>query len=466
MFAEHFVRNLVGNRGPHLDDLVRTLAVGDGAVHVLLLDFDHLLVGFVDHGVLAGRNHHVVQAHRETRARGVIEAQRLDAIEHSDGDFETEVLVAVVHQLTNALLLEQAVDERHARGKRIVEDGAAHSGVDVLLVEIHRLGVQQILIVVSRGHIEHFARVAQADGRKRLDLLCFKSHQDFVDVGKYAAFALAALLGLGQVVETQHHVLRRHGDGLARGRRKNVVRGQHQHAGFNLRLRRERNVHGHLVAVEVGVEGGADQRMNLDGLAFHQHRLKSLNAEAMKRGSAVEQNRVVLDDLFKDVPHYRLLHLYHFFGLLDGGALAGLLKAVIDERLEELERHLLGQAALVQLELGADHDNRPAGVVDAFAEQVLAETALFALERVRERLERAVVGATQNAATAAVVEQCVHGLLQHALFVAHDHFRSVQIHQLLQPVVAVDHAAIEIIQIGGGKAAAIERHQRARALEE
>jgi len=67
------------------------------------------------------------------------------------------------------------------------------------------------------------------------------------------------------------------------------------------------------------------------------------------RGSA---DGVVLDDLFEDVqtmapaarPSLRLL---------DGGAMAGLLQPVIDEGLEELERHLLGQAALVQLQLGA-----------------------------------------------------------------------------------------------------------------
>ena len=143
-------------------------------------------------------------------------------------------------------------------------------------------------------------------------------------------------------------------------------------------------MHGHLVAVEVGVEGGADQRVNLDGLAFHQHRLERLDAQAVQGWGAVQQHRVILDDFFQDVPHHRFLHLHHFLGLLDGGAVARLFQAVIDERLEQLERHLLGQAALVQLELGAYHDDRTAGVVDALAEQVLAEAALLALERVGE----------------------------------------------------------------------------------
>ena len=68
------------------------------------------------------------------------------------------------------------------------------------------------------------------------------------------------------------------------GRVQNVVGRHHQHASFQLRLERQRHVHGHLVAVEVGVEGGADQRMKLDRLAFDQHRLERLDAEAVQRG--------------------------------------------------------------------------------------------------------------------------------------------------------------------------------------
>ena len=171
---------------------------------------------------------------------------------------------------------------------------------------------------------------------------------------------------------------------------------------------------------------------------------------------------MLVNDFFQDVPNDRLLPLHHFLRLLDGGAVARLFEPVIDERLEQLERHLLRQTALVQLQLRTDHDDRTAGVVDALAEQVLTEASLLALQRVGERLQRTIVGATQHAATASVVEQRVDGFLQHALFVAHDDFRRVQVHQLLQPVVAVDDAAIEIVQIGSGEAAAIQRNQRAQ----
>ena len=192
---------------------------------------------------------------------------------------------------------------------------------------------------------------------------------------------------------------------------------------------RQRHVHRHLVAVEVGVERGADQRMQLDRLALDQHRLERLDAEAVQRRRAVQQHRMLADHLFEDVPDLRSLALDHALGGLDGRGLAAQLQLVEDERLEQLERHLLRQAALVQPQRRADDDDRTARVVDALAEQVLAEAALLALDHVGQRLQRALVGAGDRAAAAAVVEQRVDRFLQHALFVAHDDVRRVQLEQ-------------------------------------
>ena len=85
--------------------------------------------------------------------------------------------------------------------------------------------------------------------------------------------------------------------------------GEHQRAGLDLRLGRERDVNGHLVAVEIGVEGGADQRMDAQRLAVHEHGLEGLDAQAVERRRAVQQDRVVLDDLLEDVPNDRILLL-------------------------------------------------------------------------------------------------------------------------------------------------------------
>src|SRR5450755_2043033 len=98
------------------------------------------------------------------------------------------------------------------------------------------------------------------------------------------------------------------------------------------------------------------------------------------------------NDVFENVPDNWILLLDHFFRLFDGGAVTLRFELVIDERLEELERHFLRQTALIELEFRADDDNRTSRIVNALTEQVLAEAALLALERVGQRLERAVVG--------------------------------------------------------------------------
>src|SRR5262249_34042054 len=166
--------------------------------------------------------------------------------------------------------------------------------------------------------------------------------------------------------------------------------------------------------------------------------------------------------VLENVPNNRFLLLNHFLSLLDGGAVTEGFELVIDERLEELERHFLRQTALIEAEFRADDDDGAAGVIHALGEEVLTETALLALERIGQGLERAVVRSAKNAAAAAVVEQSVNGFLEHALFIADDHVRRAKFHELLQPVVAVDDAAIEVVQVGSGEAAAVQRHERAQ----
>ena len=141
--------------------------------------------------------------------------------------------------------------------------------------------------------------------------------------------------------------------------------------------------------------------------------------------------------------------LHHLAGGLDvvGNALVST-RSLHNEGLEQLQRHLLGQTALIHLQLRADDDNRTAGIVHALAQQVLTEAALLALEHVGKDLERAVVGAGHRTAAAAVVDEGVHRLLQHTLFVADDDIRCAQLQQTLQTVVAVDDAAVQVVQVG------------------
>ena len=70
--------------------------------------------------------------------------------------------------------------------------------------------------------------------------------------------------------------------------------------------------------------------------------------------------------------------------------------------------------------------------------------------------------ADDGATAPPVVDQGVAGLLQHALLVAHDDLRRVQLQQPLEAVIAVDHAAVQVVEVAGGEAAAVELHHGAQ----
>ena len=267
---------------------------------------------------------------------------------------------------------------------------------------------------------------------------------------------------VGQVVGAKHHLLRRRRQRITVGRRKDVVRREHQDPSLGLSLGAERHVNGHLVAVEVGVEGVTDERVNLNRLAFDEDRLEGLDPKTVERRGAVQQHRVLTDHVFEHVPnlgHHRVDHLLRGLDVLRAAVLDELGH---DERLEEFKRHQLRQTTLVELQVRAGNDYRATRVVDALSEQVLTEAALLALEHVGERLQRAVARPRDRAAAAAVVEECVDGLLQHPAFVVDDDLRRTKVKQTLEAVVAVDHAAVEVVEVGGREAATVELNHRAQ----
>ncbi len=52
--------------------------------------------------------------------------------------------------------------------------------------------------------------------------------------------------------------------------------------------------------------------------------------------------------------------------------------------------------------------------------------------------------------------------MQHALLIPQDHLRCLDVHQALETIVADDHAAIEVVQVGRSKPAPFKRNKRAK----
>ena len=78
----------------------------------------------------------------------------------------------------------------------------------------------------------------------------------------------------------------------------------------------------------------------------------------------------------------------------------------------------------MQFELeGPNYNYRTTGVIHTFTKQVLTEPTLLTFEHVRQRLQRTLVSTApmHRARVTTVVKQRVHGLLEHAFFVAQNH---------------------------------------------
>ena len=107
--------------------------------------------------------------------------------------------------------------------------------------------------------------------------------------------------------------------------------------GFHLSFDRKRQVDCHLVTVEVGVEAFAHQWMQVDRVTFDQYRLKRLNTHSVQGWCTIQQDGVILDHRFQDVPDLFIFTLKHLLGALDRIRVAHFLELADDERLIEFE---------------------------------------------------------------------------------------------------------------------------------
>ena len=177
---------------------------------------------------------------------------------------------------------------------------------------------------------------------------CAFSHREFHfgRIGKQRKLAFPSFHAariLREVITAQRDVLRRRRDRLAAGRRKDVVRREHEHARFHLRFDRKRHVHRHLVAVEVRVVGQPNERMNANRFAFDQERFESLNRKTMQGRRAVQQHRMTSVTSSRISQTSGVWRSIIFFRTAHGVHVAEILQAANDERLEQNQRHFLGK---------------------------------------------------------------------------------------------------------------------------
>ncbi len=181
----------------------------------------------------------------------------------------------LLKDLLQILLLDHEINLRQ---KEIFRLGAIHKAKILRedLIEhqtaqscLNRAGYHiSVRVLLGKTHVD--------DGMQR-DVMILIGQNRLVHRGE--AHALTDVSGslLCNIVDTQNHVLRRNRHRASVRRLQEVVRGQKEEPALRLCLHGQRQVNSHLVAVEVRIEGRADQRMKLDGLTLYEDRLKGLN---------------------------------------------------------------------------------------------------------------------------------------------------------------------------------------------
>ncbi|CCZ94522.1 predicted protein [Corallococcus sp. CAG:1435] len=167
---------------------------------------------------------------------------------------------------------------------------------------------------------------------------------------------------------------------------------------------------------------------------------------------------MVFDDLFQNVPHLGVGTFHTFLCGFNVVALVGFHKFFHYKGLEQFQSHFLGNTALVKFEFRSYHDNGTSRVVDTFAQQVLTETSLLTTKQSGKGLQLSVACARLRTFASAVVQQTVHGILQHTLFVVDEDFRCVYFNKFFKTVVAVYYPAVQVVEVAGGVSASVKRH--------
>ena len=164
--------------------------------------------------------------------------------------------------------------------------------------------------------------------------------------------------------------------------------------------------------------------------------------------------------VFQNIPNHRLLAVYNLLGWLHGLHDTAFYELTDDERLIKFCGHQFRQTTFSHLQLRSYNDNRTGWIVHTLTQQVLTETALLTFQRIGKGLQRTVGIRLYRTGLAGVVEQAVHGLLQHTFLITQNHLGSFDFNQSLQTVVTNNDTTIQVVQVGSGKTAAIQRNQR------
>ena len=168
------------------------------------------------------------------------------------------------------------------------------------------------------------------------------------------------------------------------------MRLKHQHLSFQNSFIAQWQVYSHLVTIEVGIERSTCQWMQLNSFTFNHLRLECLDTQTVQSRSTVQQYRMTLHHMFKDVPNNRFLTVHNLFRRLHSFYNTTLNQFTNDKRFVQFCSHQFRNTALTHLQFWTNDDNRTCRIVNTLTQQVLTETSLFTFQTIRKRFQRTV----------------------------------------------------------------------------
>ncbi len=275
---------------PSTHDVVVTLVICHLTEIIHLSDLLHLRISLCDEFGFFLWNQNIVQIETQTAFECHLVTEILDVIEE---------LRCACHTTGLDNLGDNALHGTFLQGDILIAYLLRH-----ILVDHHASG--------SRFH--QCAVDTHLDNRVNIHLPFVQRHKALFRTVEKLSLALLVLAGLGDIVKTQNHILRRNGNRIAVSGIQYVVRPQHQQLRLQYRLYTQRQMDSHLVTVKVGVETGTGQRMQLNSLTLYHSRLESQNAVTVQRRGAVQQHRMTLHHVLKNIPDDGIFAVDDFLG--------------------------------------------------------------------------------------------------------------------------------------------------------
>ena len=236
---QHF-GNLVVDTSPSVNDLVVTLIVRHQTEVITLGDCLHLGIALGDKVGTLLRNKDIVEVEAQATLECHVVTKVLDIVEELSRTSHTAGLDNLGDDILYSTFLQYRVLESDLLRHILVNHDTTGSGLDDMLGQ---LTVDHLLDTYAHLGVDIHAALVQGNSALLL-------------VVEGQPFALHTGTFLGDVIQTKNHILRRHCDRITVSRIKDVMRAEHQQLCLEDSLVAQREVHSHLVTVEVGVEAG------------------------------------------------------------------------------------------------------------------------------------------------------------------------------------------------------------------